>query len=150
MAHKVDLVNQSDAAALFELFHEVVHAFKTTLQTAIAGDEAGLAVMEARALGFIARHDGASAGDLVKGSGRDKGQIARLLGELVDRGLVARAEGSDRRTHTLRLTAEGKAVHRRLERRRRRAAAAMFASFSPAERATLAELLSRLTGASRS
>lgn len=139
------MVNQIDDATLLELFHELVHAFRTTLQTAIAGDESGLAMMEARALGFIACHDGATAGDLAKSSGRDKGQIARLLGELVVRGLVVRAEGSDRRTHTLHLTTEGKSVHRRLERRHRRAAAAMFASFSPAERATLAELLGRLT-----
>ncbi len=147
MAHKVDSVNQLDDELLFELLHEVVHRGKAVLQAAIADDEAGLAVMEARALGFVANHAGATAGDLVKRSGRDKGQIARLVSALTERGLVERAAGNDRRSHALHLTAAGKAVHRRLDKQRSRAAAAMFASLSATERATLADLLRKLAGA---
>jgi len=147
MAHNVDSVNQLDDELLFELLHEVVHRFKAVLQAAIADDGAGLAVMEARALGFIANHAGATAGDLVRRSGRDKGQIARLVGALADRGLIERAAGNDRRSHALHLTTAGKAIHRRLEKRRSRAAAAMFATLSPAERATLAALFRKLAGA---
>lgn len=143
MSLKVDKVNQPEAEELFELLHEVVHRFRAVLQEAIAEDEAGLAVMEARALGFIARHDGATAGDLVKRSGRDKAQVARLVAGLIERGLLSRVEGADRRTQSLHVTPEGKAVHRRLERKRARAAATMFTPFSAAERATLARLLRR-------
>jgi DNA-binding MarR family transcriptional regulator len=131
----------------FSLLHDVFHRFRAVLQTAVADDEGGLAVMEARALGFIAHHPGATPSDIVKRSGRDKAQVARLLAELAGRGLVARGEGADRRSHTLHLTPEGKAAHRRIDRRRLRAAATMFASFSREERATLARLLGRLVDA---
>jgi DNA-binding MarR family transcriptional regulator len=148
MGHDVDTVNQSGDEALFALLYDVFHRFKSVQQAAVADDAAGLAAMEARALGFIANHPGATPSDIVKRSGRDKGQVARLLGELTRRGLVLRREGADRRSHTLHLTAEGKAAHRRFERKRTRAVAGMFASFSPKERATLAALLGRLaTGA---
>jgi DNA-binding MarR family transcriptional regulator len=146
MTQTVDPVNQIDDQQLFELLHEVVHRFKAVLQAAIADDESGLAQMEVRALVFLGRHTGATAGDLVKRSGRDKGQVARLIGALSERGLVVRAEGNDRRSHTLHLTPEGKAVQRRLERKRARAAATMFASLTSAERATFADLLGRLVG----
>src|ERR1700744_4383410 len=144
MAAKVDTVNQIDDEALFERLHEVVHRFRGVLQAAVAEDEGALAIMEARALGYIAKHDGATAGELVKRSGSDKGQVARLIGQLSERGLVSRAEGDDRRSHSLHRTREGKAVHRRLERKRLRAAGAMFAPLSAPERATLAGLLRRL------
>src|SRR5438128_858587 len=141
MTDTVDFVNQIDDEQLFELLHEVVHSFKAVVQAAIADDESGLAGMEARALAFLTRHPGATAGDLVKRSGRDKGQVARLIATLAERGLVVRAEGADRRSHTLHVTPEGKAVQRRIERKRGRAAAGMFARLTPAERATFASLL---------
>lgn len=150
MRHEVDKVNQSgaetDDEALFELLHTVMHRFRALLTEAIAEDESGLAVMETRALGFLAGHPGATPSDLVKRSGRDKAQVARLLAELTERGLVERRvpEGGDRRSHTVYLTPEGKAVHRRLEKRRIRVAAAMFAPFTAPERATLARLLQRI------
>ena len=144
MGQKVDVVNQVGDDVLLELVHDVVHRFRAVLQSSIADDESGLAMMEVRALAYLARHDGGTSGELVKRSGRDKGQVARLVGGLVERGLVERAPGSDRRSHTLHLTPEGKTVQRRLERKRVRAAGAMFAPFSTAERSTLAELLGRL------
>jgi DNA-binding MarR family transcriptional regulator len=144
MTAKVDSVNQIDDDALFELLHEVFHRMRAALQAAIGEDEAGLAGMEARALAFVARHEGTTAGELVKRSGRDKGQVARLVARLTELGLIARTEGDDRRSYTLHLTAEGKAAHRRIERKRNRAAAAMFRSLSAADRASLAGLLRRL------
>lgn len=131
---------------LFELFHAATHRFRASMQDAIAEDESGLAVMEARALGFIAGHPGATPSDLVKRSGRDKAQVARLLAGLEARGLIQRGapvEG-DRRSHTLHATAEGRAIHRRLDRKRSRVVATMFAPFSAAERATLTQLLARI------
>ena len=141
MTREVDSVNQFDDDALFSLLHGVVHRFKAVLHAAVADDESGVAVMEARALDFIAKHPGTTPTDIVKRSGRDKGQVARILGELAERGLVVRGEATDRRSHTLHLTPEGKTVHRRLERKRARGVAAMFASLSPTDRATLARLL---------
>lgn len=144
MVRTVDSVNQVDDDALLELFHDAVHRFKHVLQAAIAEDESGLAVMEARALRYIARHDGTTAAEIVKHSGRDKGQVARLIAELTAKKLVERTEGADRRSQVLRLSAQGKAVHRRLERRRTRAASDLFAPLSPAERTTMAALLGRM------
>ncbi|HEX7663072.1 MAG TPA: helix-turn-helix domain-containing protein [Polyangiaceae bacterium] len=137
-------MSKSDDETLLALVEQTVDVMRSALADATADDEAGLVRMEMRALGFLARHDGATAGDLVKRSGRDKGQIARIVAQLIERGLVVREAGVDRRTHALRLTAEGRAVQRRLERRRSRAAAAVFGRFSATEREQLAALLGRI------
>lgn len=131
---------------LLELVHQIAHRLKRGTHEAIASDESGVSHMAARALRFFAHHPDTTATDLVKHSGRDKGQIARLITELVDRGLLERCEGADRRTHSLRVTAAGKATHRRVHHKGMAVATAMFAGFTSAERAQLADFLRRIAG----
>ena len=67
--------------------------------------------MEYKAMGFFARHPGATQGDLVTHSGRDKAQLARLLKGLRDKGLLdAEADADDRRITRLTLSAEGRRI----------------------------------------
>jgi DNA-binding MarR family transcriptional regulator len=96
-------------------------------------------------LGYFARHPGATASELAAHSGRDKGQVARLVGALKERGLLeARADEADRRSVRLTLTAAGRSVHQTLQRRRRRLAEVAVAGLDDAERAQLSALLERV------
>lgn len=136
-----------DDEALLELVHKVAHRLKRGTHEAIASDESGLSHMAARALRFFAHHPDATATDLVKHSGRDKGQIARVIGEVVERGLLERSAGAaDRRSHALSLTPAGRAVQRRVHQKGMGVATTMFASFDARERAQLADFLRRIAG----
>lgn len=68
----------------------------------------------------------------------------QVVGRLVDRGLVERRPGRDRRTHALHLTPEGRRVHAELLERRRRALGELLAPLSETERARLAPLLEKV------
>jgi len=88
----------------------------------VALSELGLGRAHHRALHFIGRNPGITVSDLLGILHITKQSLARVLGEVVDRGYVAQTPGhADRRQRLLRLTAEGTALERRLfERQRQR------------------------------
>ncbi len=111
MQNKVDIVNKYPeimADKVFEALHSVMHHLRALHFKALRDGGFDLTHMETRALGFFARHPAATPSDLVVHSGRDKAQIARLIGNLKDKGLLAaRANDDDRRSLRLHLTAAG-------------------------------------------
>ena len=155
MPSKVDKVNQprtetpaAPAAAVLDIgeqLHALMHRIKRHHQQAARALGDALAPMEARALGYFARHPGASARDLVEHAGRDKAQVARLVRSLIDRGLLeATPSPTDQRSQCLALTAAGTALQRQLSSSRRRIDAALIAGLSDKEREQLSRLLARL------
>lgn len=148
MRKTVDIVNKlGDAPAedVLEAIHGLMHLFRTQQYRAVRDAPAGLGHMEGKVLGFFARHPGATQSALVAHSGRDKGQVARLVATLRERGLLeARADEADRRTTRVRLTAEGAALQQALRRQARRLSAAALADFSDAERRQLQAYLARM------
>ena len=78
-------------------------------------NEIGLGRAHHRALHFIGRNPGISVTDLLSLLRITKQSLARVRGELVERGRVAQATGlADRRQRLLTLTEEGAALERRL------------------------------------
>lgn len=154
MRKQVDKVNQNPppadrAADVFEAIHGIMHAYRARRQRALRAESGGvtfeLAHMEMRALGFFARHPGATQSDLVAHANRDKAQVARLIRGLREHGLLsAEADENDKRSTRLRLSEQGVALHASLHRLDAELAAAALASFSAAERGTLLDLLGRL------
>ena len=75
----------------------------------------GLGRAHHRALYFVARQPDISVGALLKLLGITKQSLGRVLGELVERGMLETRTGpSDRRQRLLRLTPEGRALEGRL------------------------------------
>ncbi len=123
----------------------LMHQYKSHMHQALRAQDGGIGPMEARALGFVARHPGSSASDLVAHSGRDKAQIARLLQQLLDRGLLAReADPEDGRRQRLALTDSGRAAQRVMGRQRQRFAAVLTTGLAADEQALLLALLARV------
>ena len=136
-------MNENDD--VLEAVQALMHAHKRHMHQSLRAQEGGIGPMEARALGFVARHPGTSASELVAHSGRDKAQIARLLQQLEDRKLLAReADPADGRRQRLVLTDTGRAAQRVMGRARQRFAGSVTSVLSDDERAQLLALLRRL------
>jgi DNA-binding MarR family transcriptional regulator len=145
MPKSVDHVNQSGASAaeeVFEAIHEVMHLFRSDWRRALPDGAEALSHMEAKALGFFARHPGATQSDLALHSGRDKSQLARLVGGLRERGLLeARADETDRRNLRMELTPRANELHRAMQLRARKRAREAIAGMGDDECRRLVALL---------
>lgn len=150
MQKQVDIVNQSPADNgddVFESIHAVMHLFRARQYRAVKDGAHDLSHMEGKALGFFAGHPGATQRDLVQRSGRDKGQVARLIAGLRERGLLeACADENDRRSLRLELSPAGREVQAVLRKQGRQLAALAVKGLSEEERRLLASLLARVKG----
>ncbi|MGA0609659.1 MarR family winged helix-turn-helix transcriptional regulator [Caldimonas sp. KR1-144] len=130
---------------VLEAVHAVMHAWRARQYRVLRDGPHDLTHMEGKLLGFFARHPGATQSELAAHSGRDKGQLARLVGSLRERGLLeATVDENDRRAVHLQLTADGAAVHQALQRQGRRLSAAAVAGLSATEREQLVALLGKV------
>jgi DNA-binding MarR family transcriptional regulator len=116
----IDNVNRSPGGApveVFERVHTIMHLFRSGQYRVLRGEAAELTHMEGKLLDFFARQPGATLRDLAAHSGRDKGQLARLIKTLRHADLLsAQDTQGDRRSVRLQLTPSGHTVHQTLQR----------------------------------
>ncbi len=145
---QVDIVNEKPSDSpdeVFDCVHTVMHLFRSGQYRVLRDTGQHLTHMEGKILGFFARNPGGTLRDLVAHSGRDKGQLARLIRSLKDQGLLdAREDERDRRSVRLRLTSEGRVVHETLQRQVERLAKVAVTGLSAEERRQLITLLHRV------
>lgn len=148
MTKQVDNVNQSPAATSIEIIDDIHAVRRLFRQRRHAGQQVGgrdLSHMESRVLHFLGKQPGASQAAVAVRFGRDKAQIARLVGNLRRFGLVeVTADEDDRRAQQLNLTPTGQHMHEAVEADRIRLAGRAIANFSPVELETLHRLLARV------
>lgn len=138
-------MNSAANTETLDRLNGLMHALRRRMHEAVHADGEGLGPMEARCLGYFARHDGHTQSDLVRHSGRDKAQIARIVKSLHERGLLhSEPDPADARSQRVSTTPAGQALQRRLQQHRVRLEKAMTAGLSAADRATLCALLERL------
>jgi DNA-binding MarR family transcriptional regulator len=109
----------------------------------------GLRIPEWRVLAVTAEAGEATQADLVRLTAMDKMTVSRATTALVTRSLLARGRARDRRTHGLRLTAEGEALYAEVAPLALAMEAEVLAGFDAAERAQLMALLARLEACAR-
>lgn len=144
----VDNVNKITADApqrAFEAVHAVMHLFRAGQYREFRDGPHAITHLEGKLLGFFARHPDATLSELVTHSGKDKGQLARLIKTLREQGLLEAAEHpSDRRSTRLRLSEGGRAIHQTLRRQSTRLARQAVKGFRDDECAHLVVLLERM------
>ncbi|MBE7424757.1 MAG: winged helix-turn-helix transcriptional regulator [Burkholderiaceae bacterium] len=145
MRESVDHVNQMAGDDVVEAIHAVMHLFRARQYRAVRDGASELTHLEGRVLAFFARHPGATQRELAAHSGRDKGQLARLVAGLKARALLqAQVDEGDRRSVRLRLTARGQALQQALRRQSRQLSKAAVAGLTEPERRALVELLRKV------
>ncbi len=146
---KVDIVNKKprpESEEIFEAIHTIMHLFRAE-QYRVVRDPHELTHLEGKLLGFFARHPGATLRDLVEHSGRDKGQLAKLVRSLRVQGLLeGQGDEGDRRSVRLSLTREGRTIHQTLRRQVERLSEQAIKDLSATERRQLTGLLQRVRG----
>jgi DNA-binding MarR family transcriptional regulator len=145
MRKSVDIVNQSAAARLVEGLHAVMGQLRARQHRALREAGLGVTPLEARALDFFSRRPGATLTELVEHAGRDKGQVARLVQGLRERGLLqAEVDPHDRRVTRLSPSPQAQCVLDAVMSQRGRLAEAAAAGLSRSECDTLLALLARV------
>jgi len=144
----VDSVNEkspNESREVFESIHAIMHLFRAEQYRAFRDGPFELTHMEGRLLGFLARNNGGTLRDLVGFMERDKGQLARLVKNLKEHGLIAgQDDEKDRRSVRLELTAKGRSIHTSLRRQVDRLSDLAIQGLTAAERRQLAILLQRI------
>jgi DNA-binding MarR family transcriptional regulator len=148
MSKLVDQVNHNPgrpADDVLETMHAIMHLYRSAQHRSLRDGPNDLAHMEVKALGFFARHPGATQSELVAHSGRDKAQVARQIRALRERGLLeAKEDEQDRRSSRLSLSEEGKAVHAALRSNDGRLKEQALQGFTEQDKAALLDLLARV------
>lgn len=120
---------------------------------ALAGryaEEFDLTIPEWRVMAVLGETGELTAGDLADATEMDKVAISRAVARLRAAGrLAARTDAGDQRRSHLKLTAAGIAVYRRIAPLALGLEARLLAALTPAERAALDGLLSKLAAAAR-
>jgi DNA-binding MarR family transcriptional regulator len=151
-----DIVHHSAPPAqddVLELVHRVMHDYRSLQYRLLRDGPHEITHMEGKVLDFFGRHPGATQSDLAQHSGRDKAQMARLIGGLRERGLLtAEVDEADRRNVRLSLSSTGQTIQRGLQQQGKRLSAKAVAGLSAAEKQQLLALLQHVRenlGASR-
>lgn len=144
----MDKVNHSPERVedeLMELVHRVMHRYRAGQHAELRAGGSDLAPMETKVLGHIGRRPGVTLSEIVRHSGRDKAQLARLVKSLRERDLLtAEADPADRRNVRLAVTAAGRDLLQRLQRRGRRLAIRSVTGLTAGEIEQLMALLRRV------
>ncbi len=137
----------SPPSDVFEAMHDLMHVYRAHMVRAMASIHPELTINEVRALGFIGRHPGATQRDLVRHSGTDKAQVARMVALLADKGWIASTPNpDDGRSRLLTLSAEGKALQDTVRAARQGLSARLLENCDAGTQAQLLTLLEQLRG----
>ncbi|MEK8052741.1 MarR family winged helix-turn-helix transcriptional regulator [Ideonella sp. DXS22W] len=111
-------------------------------------DDLGHATGQITMLGLIAANEGVSQNELAGAMLMRKSQVTSLIQDLVERGLVQRAEqGGDRRYNALTLTPPGQQAWKRARDRIHQHSDELLGALSPDEREQLTALVRKLLAA---
>jgi DNA-binding MarR family transcriptional regulator len=140
----VENVPEAAGDAIFEQMHEILFLFRSQLSQRLTKAGEDIPGMAWKVLRFYALHPGWTQMQLAEHSGRDKGQVARLVKQLAERGLLRRGDGTRGKARGLTLTEHGRLMHNRLQRHRAQLANKLTSALSAQEQMQLSRLLEKI------
>lgn len=141
----IDPSDSFQAEDVLEALHTFMHSYHSCLLRALRESPYDLTIMDVRVLKHIARYPGSTQKDLVAHSGKDKGQLARLITGLRKRELIkVQVDDKDRRSLHLYLTEVGQNIYAELFQQRQEIHKQVTRLLSATERQTMLELIEKL------
>jgi DNA-binding MarR family transcriptional regulator len=135
-----------DALVLYEALSDLVRLYQFRDRNVICCHD--ISVTQCYAMQTLGRGDGMSLGALAKDLMLDKSTTSRVVETLERKGYVTRqTDPNDARVLVLRLTREGNALRRRIERECIEEEKALLANVSPEVRRATIEVIHSLAGA---
>jgi len=132
---------------VLDLIHTIMHQYRSQQYQVLRDGPHDITHMESKVLSYFERHPAATQSELARHSGRDKAQLARLIKNLRDRGLLdGHADESDRRNTKLSLTPDGQSIQRTLEQQAKRLNGKAVKGLSGEQQQQLITLLQHLKG----
>jgi DNA-binding MarR family transcriptional regulator len=109
-------MNPSIAPHVFDSLHTLIHLYRSHMHQAMQQLSLDLSHMECKTLMFFAHHPGATLSELAAHSMRDKGQLTRVIHQLIARQLLAEhKDPDDKRRTMLQLTPQGEQLFAQLQ-----------------------------------
>lgn len=141
----VKQVVKADEDDVLESVHALMHLVRSRQLRSLGAGLQELAPMEGKVLGYFSRHPGATQSDLASHSGRDRGQLGRLIAGMKEKGLLClEPDTEDRRVMRIHLTDAAQALHRDFQRQRKALSVQAVAGLDAAEKLQLLALLRRV------
>ncbi|HYW55394.1 MAG TPA: MarR family winged helix-turn-helix transcriptional regulator [Polaromonas sp.] len=148
MAKTVDIINDRGnqrAVDILEAVQAVSHLVRSRQLQVLRGGPEELTPLETRVLFYFSHHPGGTLGGLTEHSGRDKGQLGRLIGGLRERGwLSAETDENDRRVTRFDLTEQALRRQKSMTSQRSELSTSAIRGLTGAERQQLLTLLERV------
>ena len=128
-----------------ENIHQLMHLYRTRQYASLKEDACELSHMEFKVLNYFWHHPHATQKDLVRHSGRDKSQLARLINGLKEKGLLdASVDPLDRRVVRISLTDSGDSIHAHVHSLGKELAEKAFNGLTEQESGQLLHLLQKI------
>ncbi|MBK1880821.1 winged helix-turn-helix transcriptional regulator [Luteolibacter pohnpeiensis] len=144
---KVNRKKSNQADEVFESIHHLMHQFRSEQYRMLRDGPYEMTHMEGKLMGYFAHNPGSTLRELVEFTGKDKGQLARLIRSLKDQGLLEGEENAkDKRSVRLSLTSEGNAIHDALRKQLSRVSKIAVAGLDADELRQLISMLNRIKG----
>jgi len=133
------------ALEIMDLLQSLLFELKGNFRKSIEQGDIPVAPMQGRLLKLIGRRAGVTQQEIVERIGRDKAQIARLVKELLARGLIRKEQDTqDKRAYRLFLTPDGEIVATRILQMQAQVAERMLSTLSAEEAEQLSTLLHKI------
>lgn len=102
----------SKSEQVVESMHHVTHLIRSGIFRVLRDSPYKLTHLEGKLLGYFSRHPGSTLGDVAEEMAKDRGQLAKLIRNLREYGLLTSlTDDTDRRRVKLILTPQGEEIH---------------------------------------
>lgn len=132
--------------SLSDSLHRFTHAYRAGLRAAAREADIPVAVTHIRVMKAICHRPQSTTHSIAKLMSRDKAQIARVLNEMLEAGLIVKTPNpEDRRSHWLTPTPAGERLMTRIHELERQTAERMTAGLSEADITQFLQLINHMS-----
>ncbi|PTX95136.1 MarR family transcriptional regulator [Spartobacteria bacterium LR76] len=135
----------SKSEQVFEAIHHVTHLIRSGIFRVLRDSPYTLTHLEGKVLGYFSWHPGSTLGDAAEDMAKDRGQLAKVIRNLREYGLLTSlADETDRRKIKLVPTPQGEEIHNMVRKEISRLSEIAIQGLDAGQRRSLIATLARI------